>query len=60
MAAMWLRCFVGLVITLGASMGSAQERLVPLPTPKRPVSQPARPRFIIGVYMLAPVSVEGW
>ena len=57
---MWSRCTIWLVLTLGTGVCWAQERLIPLPTPKRPASQPARPRFVIGVYMQPPDTFEVW
>src|SRR5207244_11772968 len=37
-----------------------QERLVPLPTPKRPATSPARPAFIIGVFQQPTSSFDVW
>jgi hypothetical protein len=48
-----------MVVVLGATC-FAQERLVPLPTPKRAASQPARPRFVVGVYSQPPDAFEVW
>jgi hypothetical protein len=39
---------------------AAQERLVPLPTPKRPEVMPARPAFVVGVFQQPTSSFETW
>jgi hypothetical protein len=49
-----------LIVAVVGAACLAQERLVPLPTPRRPASQPAKPRFIIGVYMQPPDTFEVW
>src|SRR5258705_11601982 len=38
----------------------AQERAVPRAVPRRPVSQPARPRFVIGVFQQPTSSFDVW
>jgi len=51
---------IGLLLAVGGPICGAQERLVPLPTPRRPASQPARPSFLIGVYMQPPDTFDVW
>src|SRR6266516_220624 len=39
---------------------AGQERLIPLPTPKRPATRPAKPAFIIGVFQQPTSSFDVW
>jgi hypothetical protein len=45
------------VVVLSAS---AQERLIPLPTPKRPEVMPARPAFVVGVFQQPTSLFDTW
>jgi hypothetical protein len=49
-----------LVVVLGVSGAAAQERLVPLPTPKRPEVMPLRPAFVVGVFQQPTSSFDTW
>jgi hypothetical protein len=56
-----MRCLVPLLsVLLAAPVTLAQERLVPRATPKRPTTAPARPPFVVGVYMQPPDSFDVW
>src|SRR5258706_10653364 len=55
---MRVSAWITVVMLTAACFG--QERLTPLPTPKRPASQPARPRFVVGVFMQPPDMFEVW
>jgi hypothetical protein len=57
---MFARAICGLILLLQTTICTAQERLVPLPTPKRPTAQPAVPKFIIAVYMQPPDMFDVW
>jgi len=55
-----MRACMMLTVVLMTTTCWGQERLTPLPTPRRPASQPARPRFVVGVYMQPPDTFEAW
>ena len=57
---MRLRIAVIGVAVLWAGIAGAQERLIPLPTPKRPEVMPARPAFIVGVFQQPVGSFDSW
>jgi hypothetical protein len=49
-----------LVLLFQTLICEGQERLVPLPTPKRPATRPAKPAFIIGVFQQPTSSFDVW
>src|SRR5258705_7831570 len=53
---------VWLVLTFSSVTipGLAQERRVPVATPKRPATAPPKPAFIVGVYMQPPDTFDAW
>jgi hypothetical protein len=56
-----MRIWIGIVVGLAGALGvSAQERLVPLPTPKRPEAPATRPVFIIGVFQQPTSTFDTW
>jgi hypothetical protein len=56
-----MRIWIGIVAAVVGALGvSAQERLIPLPTPKRPEVPVARPAFIVGVFQQPTSSFDMW
>src|SRR5436189_5829152 len=60
MATMLIRTLFLLLVVSVAAGSPAQERLRPLPTPKRPETRPTPPKFIVGVYMQPPDTFDVW
>jgi hypothetical protein len=54
------RLFFCCLTVLQAGICEGQERLVPLPTPKRPATRSAKPAFIIGVFQQPTSSFDVW
>jgi hypothetical protein len=55
-----IRTLCLLLILSVAAICFAQERLRPLPTPKRPEARPTPPKFVVGVYMQPPDTFDVW
>src|SRR3954463_7146257 len=53
-------CVIAILLNLNGSLALAQERLVPLPPPKRPTSMPARPVFVIGAFQQPTSNFAAW
>src|SRR5438046_2051646 len=58
---MVVRSIIGIFIAaLLAGACLAQDRLLPRPTPRRPATRPAPPKFIIGVFQQPVGSFDTW
>src|ERR1044071_7562056 len=57
---MVVRWICGAVVVVGAFAIVAQERIRPLPTPRRPATAPVAPKFVVGVYMQPPDTFDVW
>jgi hypothetical protein len=60
MIGMPIRTLCLFLVACLTTVAFAQERLRPLPTPKRPESRPVAPKFIVGVYMQPPDTFDVW
>src|SRR5437870_12373811 len=55
-----MRAIAWIMVLIFAAASPGQGRLVPLPSPKRPATRPARPAFVIGVFQQPTGSFDAW